>query len=141
MPDQELTAHEKTAIRHHFDGFMEILNSKDPKRIAAKFDKDAVFVGAAGMSVGRDAIQKRFAHNFERRFKGATMKLTNLDPLTKIGADLVAGGGNCLALDLVKNSGDPVQPLKSNLVMTLVNRNGEWLFKTLAIVNETAAGH
>jgi ketosteroid isomerase-like protein len=141
MPDNELTAQEKTDLRHHFDGFMEILNSKDAKKIAAKFDKDAVFVGAAGISVGRDAIQKRFAHNFERRFKGATMKLTNLEPLAKIGAGLVAGGGSCLAGNILKETGDPVQPLKSNLVMTLVNRNGEWLFHTLAIVNETAHGH
>jgi ketosteroid isomerase-like protein len=141
MPDNlELTKAEQDEVHSHIHGFMDILNKKDARAIASHFDTHAVFVGAAGMSVGRDAIQKRFEHNFQRRFKGATMKLQGLENFAKVGAGAVAGGGNCFAGGIIKEDGQKVEGLRSNLVMTLVKKNGQWLFSALAIVNETAAG-
>jgi len=144
MPEFEA---ERKAVLAHVNGFVGHLNQHGTrmaatdfaKLIEANFDHEGtpMFIGAAGASHGTAEIAKRFHAQFNSRFKNAKITM-NVTGVHMIDARTAAVGGSCLVQDIRTLAGDPVKPLRSNSVTTLVNKGGKWVITSIAIVNETA---
>ncbi len=137
MPDWKADK-QKVAIVDHLQTIGKHLDQKNVKGLTTHFASDAVFVAGAGATVGKHAIAKRYDLMYGGRFKNAQNVINEVLHVQTPHPNVAIVTASCVARGIMREQGDPVPDLKSNVVTMMVKTGANWEIVAQAVVNESA---
>ena len=118
-PDMNAVSADRAAIEQAARDYEAAWAKGDATAIAVMYSKDLLSIGNAGITNGREDLQRDFSENFAGEWKGTTIKI-NREPVEFIRPDVALAYGTYL----VKRGAETIAD--GRYLSVWVKENGKW---------------